>query len=44
MKAWNPQKDFIQEYFGELTPEQREMFLTSICSNCWNEMFIDKEE
>lgn len=43
MKAWNPQKDYIQEYFSELTPEQREMFLTSICPNCWNEMFIDEE-
>ena len=44
MKAWNPQRDFIQEYFGELTPEQREMFLTSICPNCWSEMFINEEE
>ena len=44
IKAWNPRKDYIQEYFNELTPEQREMLLTSICPNCWNEMFNDEEE
>jgi hypothetical protein len=30
--------------FKEYTPEQREMFVTGICQECWDELFKDEED
>lgn len=34
----------IQDHFPELTPGQREMFLSGICPKCWDEIFPPEEE
>lgn len=30
--------------FGEYTPEQREMFISGMCQECWNQLFPPEEE
>lgn len=32
----------IQNEFPDLTPEQREFFITGICDDCWNQMKNEK--
>lgn len=34
----------IQNAFPELPPEERELLVSGICNDCWNEMFPDDEE
>lgn len=31
--------DLIQNIVPELSPEYREMFISGMCPDCWNEMF-----
>jgi hypothetical protein len=33
----------VQDAFPYLSPAQREMFITGICGDCWNEMFGFRE-
>lgn len=42
--AWNPNEQFVQEAFPELTPGQREMLLSGLCEECWNEIFSEEDE
>lgn len=42
--AWNPNEQFVQEAFPELTPGQREMLLSGICEECWSILFPDERE
>ena len=42
--AWNPSKTFVQTQFPQLSPSQREMFLSGICEKCWNEIFKPEDE
>lgn len=41
---WYNSGEFIQNYFPELTPEQREMILSQICDDCWTKLFPEDEE
>ncbi len=34
----------VQNAFPDLNADQRERFITGICSNCWNDMFSGLEE
>ena len=34
----------IQNAFPELPPEERELLISGICNDCWNEMFSDEED
>lgn len=36
---------FVQQAFPSLTADQREaLFLSGICSNCWDKLFADDED
>lgn len=47
-----PQKDlekfmagmYIQRAFPYLKPEQRELFLSGYCSDCWDELFKEEDD
>ena len=43
---WNAATDPrpIQEVFPDMSPENREMFVSGICSSCWNVMFGEEDE
>ena len=41
--AWNQNKTFVQNQFPKLTPGQREMLLSGLCEECWNEIFSDED-
>lgn len=34
----------LQDAFPSLTPAEREIIKTGICSDCWDEMFKDPDE
>lgn len=34
----------IQDCFSYLTDDQRELLLSGLCPDCWNELFGDEEE
>lgn len=34
---------FVQDVWPEMTPDERELLLTGIHANCWDEMFRDAE-
>ena len=38
LQAWM-RGDLIQNALGELTPEQRELLISSTCDRCWARMF-----
>ena len=42
--AWNPNETFVQNQFPKLTPGQREMLLSGLCEECWNEIFDEDGE
>lgn len=42
--AWNPNETYVQTQFPQLTPSQREMLLSGLCEECWNEIFNDEDE
>lgn len=37
-------EDLIQNIFPEISSELREMFISRICPDCWNEIFGKHEE
>ena len=37
-------EDLIQNIFPEISSELREMFISRICPDCWNEIFGEHEE
>lgn len=43
---WNAATDPrpIQEVFPDMSPENREMFVSGICSTCWNVMLGEEDE
>lgn len=43
---WNAATDPrpIQEVFPDMSPENREMFVSGICPTCWNVMFGEEDE
>ena len=41
--SWK-QDTLIQNHFTELTPGQRELLISGICEECWNEMFPEEDE
>ena len=41
--AWNPET-FAQDQFPQLTPGQREMLISGLCEECWNEIFEFEED
>ena len=43
---WNAATDPrpIQEVFPDMSPENREMFVSGICPTCWNVMFDEEDE
>lgn len=43
LQAWM-RGDLIQNALSELTPEQRELLISSTCDRCWTEMFGSDEE
>lgn len=41
----NPNRERnIQHIFPYLSPEQRELLISHICPECWNDMFPSEEE
>ena len=34
----------VQEIFPELTPAQREVFITGTCPGCWDKLFGDEND
>ena len=38
-KDLNDGKKLIQNIFPDWSPEDRELLITGICSNCWDKMF-----
>lgn len=41
----NPQREMpIQNIFPYLSPEQRELLISHICPECWNDLFPPEEE
>jgi len=43
-QAWQRGDMHIQDAFPELTPDQRELFLTGYCRDCWKNIFSGEEE
>lgn len=43
LEAWQSGENLVQEAFPYLSAEQRELLLTRICSDCWNNMFGQPE-
>ncbi len=43
-RKWLDGKNFIQDAFPDLPPEQRELFLTGICGECYAKMSEDLDE
>ena len=37
-------KRHIQDIFSYLTPAEREMFISRLCPECWEDMFSDYDE
>ena len=42
--AWDPQETHVQKQFPQLSPAQREMLLTGLCGDCWDEIFKEDED
>lgn len=40
---WHKKGTLIQREFPELSASQREMLLTEICPECWDEIFKEEE-
>ena len=38
------QKDLIQNIFPDITPQEREILISGICPDCWNEIFSNNDE
>lgn len=36
--------DYIQNHFPELSPSQREMILSGLCSECWDKLILEEDE
>lgn len=42
LDKWTSGEYNIQDCFPNLTPGEREMFLSGICDDCWNALSIDE--
>lgn len=42
-REWQTGKKHIQNIFPNLSPDDREMLISGICSKCWDEIFGDEE-
>lgn len=40
----SPNRRHIQDIFPYLTPVEREMFISRLCPECWEDMFSDYDE
>ena len=38
IQTWKDSKQFIQDYFPELSPDHREMFLSGYCGKCFDNL------
>ena len=38
------QRRFVQDIFPYLAPQDREMFISQVCPNCWEDMFPSEDE
>lgn len=38
-QRWKLRQDSIQNIFPEWTPEQRELLLSGLCQECWDQLF-----
>jgi hypothetical protein len=43
-KAWIVDGEYIQDALIDLTPAERELILTGIHDECWNELFPEEDE
>jgi len=41
---WQKSGQHIQDYFPQLSADQRELFITGICGKCFDAMFSEEEE
>lgn len=41
---WKEKKVLIEDALWYITPDKREILLSGICGNCWNEMFGEENE
>lgn len=41
--AWIVEGDYIQTALPDLTPEERELILTGIHPDCWDDMFPEED-
>ena len=39
----SPNRPYIQDIFPYLTPAERELLISGMCSKCWNKLFGDFE-
>lgn len=44
LESWIKSGDYIQTYFPHLSAAEREMFVSGICNDCWNELFPEENE
>lgn len=44
LEDWIKSGDYIQIYFPQLSAAEREMFVSGICNDCWNELFPEEDE
>ena len=38
-QAWQKRELYIQDAFPDITPEDRERFISSTCPTCWTKIF-----
>jgi hypothetical protein len=41
---WKEGYVLVQDALWYITPDKREMLLSGICGDCWNEMFSEENE
>lgn len=42
--SWNPEEEFVQNKFPQLSPSEREMLLSGICEKCWDDLIVIEDE
>lgn len=38
------ERRYIQDIFPYLTPQERELLISGVCSQCWEDIFSDDED
>lgn len=41
---WKNRERLAQDAFPYLSADERELLISGICSNCWNDMFSQEDE